>query len=102
MSTTLSRQLKALSHLLATDPDVSQLNQGHLLALAFVCAAEEPVSLQQIATEVCITPSAASRMIVKLEEKGLVDRPAHRRPGLLTPTAKGREVNDRVQFFLAS
>lgn len=76
--------------------DVHESGLGILLLLRRI----GPLSVSDLARNLGVNQSTASRQVAPLEEDGLVARtahPAHRRIALLSLTADGREACERVQ-----
>ena len=78
----------------ATDVQVSP---GHIQVL--IALARGPRSVAQLAAELGVSPSAATQLVDKLAEHGMVDRhhdPADRRVVLVDYVAGMREVAGRI------
>lgn len=92
--------LAALSSLLAHDPDAGRLHVRHLQLLALLCSSGDPVPVHAVAERLGLSQSQTSRVLIKLEDHGLIDRTKLRddlRLCLAVPTAAGRALDARVR-----
>ena len=96
--------LLAFSSLLAQDPDAQRLHHRHLQVLALVCANTLPLSVRGIAEQIKLSPSATSRAVDKLVERGLLtraDSADDRRVAVVLPTEAGARLDLRVRGHFA-
>jgi DNA-binding MarR family transcriptional regulator len=90
--------LLALSSLLARDPEAGKLHHRHLQVLAQLCLSRKPLTATQIAAALDVRQPQMSRLLLKLENHGMISRtdPRHR-PMVFCPTASGRALDARVR-----
>ena len=100
MSRTTERRF-ALSLLLARDPEARDFHQGHLLVLEFICARPEPVTAIPISLALDVSQSQLSRLLGKLEDRGLISRTNHR-PATIVATEPGKALIRRIHAYVAA
>lgn len=100
-----TEHLAALTSLLAADAEAGRLHTQHLRLLGDVIEAGGVTTLTDCARRVGLSYTQVSRLAKLLIERGLMERTWNRddaRRHLVTPTAKGRALDDRVRGYVAA
>lgn len=95
----LARRLKVEQRLSAAGPDLA-LSDIQLAALAAL-ERHQAMTPGELADHEKVQPPSMTRVVAVLEERGLLRRSAHptdRRQVILTVTAEGRDLVDRVRL----
>ena len=96
--------LAAFSALLARDEIAGRLHMRDLQIIALLIAHDTPMTIGTVAALLEVSSPHISRIADKLVERGLLERThstEDRRVALLTPTAQGRALDQRVRAHFA-
>jgi DNA-binding MarR family transcriptional regulator len=103
--TIASAHIAALVAMIAQDAGQKALTPQHLLLLAYIVAADTPVTVTDTADRMGLSYAQTSRLVHRLIDDGYVERKQDRHDARLnwfTATTKGRNLDQSVRGCVAA